>query len=137
MDLDPQFLTHEVRIETRRHHKADGYEADPAHVHSDECFEERTGPCEFNHYVDDAASAQGIIFLCPKCFAANGGPVGTHGVLCWFKDRGVPDEAVPGPARWIATGVGYADLTLAPSILLTGAGCAWHGFVTNGEVTSC
>ena len=21
--------------------------------------------------------------LCPKCFAENGGPVGTHSVICW------------------------------------------------------
>ena len=39
-------------------------------------------------------------------------------------------------------GTGFADLTLngdppgnARSVLLTGDGCAWHGFVTGGEVT--
>lgn len=81
------------------------------------------------------------MFDCPKCTATNGGPVGTHKVLCWFRDRGVPDNEVPGPGRWWAAGTGYGDLTLtAPSssILLPGpGGCLWHGYVTNGEVTSC
>ena len=73
-------------------------------------------------------------------FAANGGEVGTHAVVCWSKSRGVPDKATPGPGRWLMRGTGYADLTLdaepgkSRSVLLLG-GCAWHGFVTNGDVT--
>jgi hypothetical protein len=94
------------------------------------------------------ANAQGIIFLCPKCYAANGGEVGTHSVLVWFRGRGVPDSAEPGatykpgenpdypqgrpPARWEATGTGFADLTTKPSIWLK-SGCGWHGWITNGE----
>jgi len=86
--------------------------------------------------VDDLASAQGIRFLCPVCFAANAGPVGTHCVIAWFKDRGVPDDETPGPGRWIPSGTGYTDLTLTPSIHLSGeGGCGWHGHVTAGEVT--
>lgn len=87
--------------------------------------------------------AQGIRFLCPLCYAANGGPIGTHGVVCWSRSRGVPDDVSPGPGRWALRGTGYDDLTLdgdspagpgtgARSVLLTG-GCAWHGFITNGE----
>lgn len=85
--------------------------------------------------------AQGIIFLCPKCFAANGGPVGTHSVICWSRSRGVPDHETPGPGRWTFAGTSFEDLTLngdppgnARSVLLT-AGCRWHGLITNGEVS--
>jgi hypothetical protein len=41
---------------------------------------------------------------------------------------------MPGPGRWTVSGTGLADLTLAPSIHLSGPGCGWHGFVTAGEV---
>jgi hypothetical protein len=81
------------------------------------------------------AEADGICFLCPKCFAANGGTVGTHAVICWFVGR-VPDSLEPKPGRWNPSGTGLEDLTFIPpgavSVLLT-AGCNWHGFVTNGE----
>lgn len=86
--------------------------------------------------VESLGDAQGLRFLCPKCFAANNGPVGAHGILCWFSHRGVPDGEVPGPGRWAVVGGGIADLTLAPSILLS-TGCEWHGYVTRGRVTTC
>lgn len=83
--------------------------------------------------------ASGISFLCPKCYAANGGSVGTHSVICWSRSRGVPDDQKPGPGRWLLAGTGFHDLTLnadppsgARSIQLHG-GCEWHGFITNGE----
>ena len=79
------------------------------------------------HDVASMDDAQGLYFNCPKC--------GNHGVLVWFRDRGVPADEVPGPARWSVSGAGLNDLTLSPSILLT-SGCGWHGFVVNGEVTS-
>lgn len=92
-------------------------------------------------HVDAIEQAQGITFLCPKCFAANGGTRGTHGVICWSRARGTPDDALPGPGRWKLDGTGYHDLSLnadppatARSVLLTG-GCGWHGYVTAGEVT--
>lgn len=84
--------------------------------------------------VDTFEQAQGVRFLCPACFVANGGPVGTHSILCWFRGRGVPDTETPGPARWAASGTGLEDLTLSPSILLT-SGCRWHGFVRKGAIT--
>jgi hypothetical protein len=105
-ELEPQFLRVEIPLKTRRHE-------------------------------DAFAAAQGIRFRCPKCFRANGGLVGTHQVICWFLGRGVDPAEPPTPGRWVATGSGYADLTLsAPSssIALQG-GCAWHGYVQNGEVT--
>ena len=86
----------------------------------------------------DLANADGIRFLCPKCFTFNGGPVGTHRVWCWFVGR-VPDDRLPVPGRWIPGGTGIDDLTFrgpgAASVLLTG-GCGWHGFVKSGAVTS-
>jgi hypothetical protein len=95
----------------------------------------------FYPFVDSIAEAQGIEFLCPKCFVANGGSVGTHGVICWSRSRGVPNDAEPGPGRWKIEGTGYVDLTLnadppsgARSVQLH-APCNWHGFITNGEVT--
>ncbi len=87
--------------------------------------------------VDTLAEAQGVMFLCPKCWRSNGGPVGTHAVVCWFLDRGVADSETPGPGRWRGLGTSLEDLTLeagSSSILLTG-GCQWHGFIRNGEVT--
>lgn len=92
--------------------------------------------------VETLAEAQGVSFLCPKCFAENGGPRGTHQILCWSRSRGTPEAAQPGPGRWALVGTGLADLTLnadppgtARSVQLTG-GCSWHGFITNGEATT-
>ena len=84
-------------------------------------------------YVDTLEDAQGILFLCPKCFASNGGPVGTHSVICWFKHRGVPDDLEPGPGRWEPSGLGYHDVSLTPSVNLSDpGGCLWHGWVKEG-----
>lgn len=85
------------------------------------------------------ATAQGVLFKCPKCYRENGGPVGTHSIICWSRSAGVPESASPGPGRWKLEGTGYHDLTLGSdpgsrSVLLND-GCKWHGFVTNGEVT--
>lgn len=83
------------------------------------------------------AEAQGVRFLCPLCFTKNGGPRGTHTVICW--SRGAGEDAEPGPGRWSLHGTGIEDLTLhgdpvggARSIQLLG-GCVWHGFVNNGR----
>jgi hypothetical protein len=91
--------------------------------------------------VDHLADAMGVVFLCPKCLAAMGGKRGVHSVICWSSSRGTPAIASPGPGRWKMDGTGLADLTLNAetvggqrSVQLTG-GCAWHGFVTNGDAT--
>lgn len=88
--------------------------------------------------VATIAEAQGVRFLCPKCFAINRGKVGTHSVICWSRSRGTPEDEMPGPGRWKLDGTSIADLTLnadppssARSVQLHG-GCAWHGFITNG-----
>jgi hypothetical protein len=110
--------------------------------------------------VDGIAEADGVMFLCPKCFVHNGGEVGTHRVLCW-RPR-VPQTRDPKPGRWELVGTGFDDLSLvagSSSVLLKsfcarpgcpnwhgwpeggGPPCAdprcagWHGFVKNGEVT--
>jgi hypothetical protein len=88
------------------------------------------------HRRDDAldvASAQGVMFLCPLCFQKNNGPAGTHSILVWFRGRGVPDEASPGPGRWEVSGRDFDDLTVHPSINLEGgSGCHWHGWLQHG-----
>lgn len=101
-------------------------------------YVERDGVASI-HHVETLADAQGVMFLCPACFKANGGPVGTHAVICWSRSRGAPDHASPGPGRWKLEGTGLADLTLqadppstARSVQLT-SGCGWHGFVTGGQ----
>lgn len=86
-------------------------------------------------HVESIIAADGIVFLCPKCFAANGREAhGTHSVVCWTP--GVPHELQPGPGRWAFEGTGYGDLSLvagSSSVALTG-GCEAHFFVRAGEV---
>ena len=84
------------------------------------------------HDVDTLEEAQGIRFLCPKCFAANG-EVGTHCVQVWVEGRGAGAKEEPFPGRWKVSGTSVKDLTLSPSVQLT-SGCGWHGHVINGEV---
>ena len=85
------------------------------------------------------AYAAGIQFLCPICFEKNGGPVGTHTVVCW--DGSVPPVFVPTPGRWDRQGDSFENLTLvgagekSDSVLLTTeGGCKAHFFVRNGEI---
>lgn len=101
-------------------------------------WEPRDGKTYMVH-VATKAEAHGVKFLCPKCYAANGGPRGTHSVICWSRSAGAPEDARPGPGRWKMDGAGLYDLTLnadppetARSVKLNG-GCDWHGFVDNGE----
>jgi hypothetical protein len=82
--------------------------------------------------VEDRASAHGVMFLCPRCYGLNAGPVGTHSVVLWFADAGVPADYRPEP-RWQATGSSIEDLTLSPSVSLE-ASCGWHGWVKDGGI---
>jgi hypothetical protein len=85
----------------------------------------------------EMAEADGIIFLCPKCFQKNGGPVGTHSIICWRPS--VPPSVTPGPGRWEFNGTGLDDLSLvagSSSILLQG-GCEAHFLIQNGEIRDC
>jgi hypothetical protein len=83
--------------------------------------------------TDNIAEADGVSFVCPKCFAAQGRP-GSHSVICWTPK--VPQDVAPMPGRWNLVGTGYGDLSLvagSSSVLLMG-GCNAHFFVRNGEV---
>lgn len=81
----------------------------------------------------DLAHADGVIFMCPRCFVKNEGVIGTERVCVWFSGRAaVPAEALPGPGRWNATGTSFDDLTLTPSVNVDHE--HWHGFITNGEI---
>jgi hypothetical protein len=91
--------------------------------------------------VNTLGDADGLTFLCPRCFKANHKNAGgVHAVICWFEGR-VPDDIRPRPGRWTPGGSTYADLSFVPgphdkphSVLLLGA-CGWHGFIANGNVT--
>jgi len=90
--------------------------------------------------TDTMQGADGVMFLCPKCFQANAGPVGTHVMICWRPH--VPLTFTPQPGRWEFAGTGYGDLTLnappglsARSVQIQG-GCLAHFHITNGEVTN-
>lgn len=85
-------------------------------------------------YVEHLQYAQGLYFICPLCYHNNqADDKGVHSIICWFKDRCVPNDLTPGPGRWVPTGSGITDLTLSPSINLSGPGCGWHGWIQNGQ----
>lgn len=114
IELEPQFIRYETRAER-----------------------------EYLLHVGSLSEAQGIQFLCPVCFAKNGGPIGTHGVEVTFARRGVAahqgsHDRAGAPSRWNVSGADYEDLTTTPSILIDPAlpACAgWHGYITNGEAS--
>src|SRR5882762_3612372 len=86
-------------------------------------------------FVDQIDEADGISFLCPVCFVANSGSVGTHSIMCW--QPRVPQTVYPVPGRWNFSGTGYGDLTLtagSSSIKLDGPGCGAHFSIKNGEI---
>lgn len=88
----------------------------------------------FYRHADGIKDAEGIMFLCPKCFKAKGGSIGVHAIICWSPV--VPEHAQPRPGRWNLVGDGFHNLSLvagSSSVQLHG-GCEWHGFVQNGEV---
>lgn len=135
IDLQAQFLRYEEREDTwtevvRRPYDGEDIATIPT--------KQVTGMWPYYIKVDSIKDAQGVKFLCPLCFRANGGAPGTHRVICWSKTAGAPDKAEPGPGRWRLVGTGLHDLTLdaepgkSRSVLLNG-GCKWHGFVTNGD----
>lgn len=133
-DLEPEFVRYEMRIDTWTRCLGD-----PLTWKSGDPTEEVTGPREYKIRGVAFAEAQGIHFLCPLCFAKNGGPIGTHACDVTFTDRGVPDDLGSQnkegkPVRWTVSGTTFEHLTTTPSILLED-GCGWHGFITNGEVT--
>jgi hypothetical protein len=138
-DLEARFVRYEVRVEKRRRVKPEVIVARSTGPYMDDETTEEEGPVAHIPQAETIAEADGLWFLCPLCFAANGGPVGTHAVLCWFVGR-VPDDVDPKPGRWTPIGTGLHDLTFVPSagrtqsVLLTG-GCEWHGHVVDGSAS--
>lgn len=99
-------------------------------------FVQRISDSSWRHDVA-FADADGVMFLCPVCFRANGGAVGTHQILCW-RPR-VPLTTPPGPGRWEFEGTGLDDLSLvagSSSVRLT-SGCLAHFFVRKGAIEGC
>lgn len=86
--------------------------------------------------VEAYLGSHGVSFLCPKCFRDNGGPVGTHMMVCWFVGM-VPDHITPKPGRWVPSGSGIEDLTFigpgAASVAISG-GCNAHFHVKRGAI---
>lgn len=112
----------------------------------DEWYEGVKSPDGIHRYrkeVQLIAEADCIDFLCPVCFTKNNGPIGTHLVMVSFAGCDIPDgcgsvDSTGKPSRWnIIGGSTFEDLSLNPSILLSGNGCGWHGYITAGEVTCC
>ena len=96
-------------------------------------FLKRTGDLT-HRQIHDIREADGIMFLCPVCYKANNGPIGTHSIICWQPH--VPKDVSPKPGRWAFNGTNYEDLTLvagSSSILLTG-GCNAHFFIRKGNI---
>lgn len=85
-------------------------------------------------WIDDA---DGVWFLCPKCFATNGGAIGTHRVICWRPK--VPQSINPKPGRWEFKGTSIEDLELvagSSSVQVIG-GCEAHFYVRDGAIVDC
>lgn len=85
--------------------------------------------------VDDSKDADGVAFMCPRCWRENGGPCGTHSMLCWFVGR-VPNELSPGPGRWVINpGATIDSLTfIGPDSKSIACGKHWHGFIVDGRI---
>lgn len=124
-ELEPQFVRREERIEQWTRRKDDGSN------------EEVTGPREYYVYVDTPQEADGITFMCPKCFDQNKGSKGTHWVMCWTPK--ISQDVTPKPGRWNLVGTNYEDLSLvagSSSVLITN-GCLAHFLIQKGEITFC
>ena len=136
-DLEPEWITYNTVVEMKR------TITDEALWKSSNCalgITEALGPVHYRHHPLTLAEAQGIIFLCPKCMRDHPDGKGVHSVEVSFRDRGVLDadgtHTKEGlPVRWQVSGTGFHDLTTTPSILLTGAGCGWHGYLQEGNVS--
>lgn len=101
------------------------------------CFIKITSPDGSSFRDTDLIDeADGICFLCPKCFMSNHGPIGTHVIICW-RPR-VSKDISPGPGRWEFEGTGFDDLTLraGSSSVLLNDGCRVHFFITHGGIVS-
>lgn len=88
VDLEAEFLRREIRPCTQ------GPNCSRVSPHTQH---------EYLTPVESIDEADGVMFLCPKCFAANGECVGMHSVICW-RPR-VPPDVDPKPGRYGADGL--------------------------------
>lgn len=138
--LDPEFFKYDIKIEEYSvvdgvwdPDKKDYIIADGRYWHeAGEPTVKKIGPRTYFIRVDTLKEAQLLHFLCPKCYRENNGPVGTHSIHMPFADRGVDHQLEKH--QWNVTGTNFEDLSTNPSYLIVG-GCAWHGYITNGDVT--
>jgi hypothetical protein len=84
------------------------------------------------------ADADGVWFVCPKCWQGDG-----HRVRIGFAGRAAPGtyghNSKGEPVLWNLdpTSTGIDDLALSPSVQIEG-GCNWHGWVgSNGVPRGC
>jgi len=128
--LGATFIRREVRIEPVSVVKAAVFAIRPIGPFNADDFEIVVRPVIYHVHVDNLSEADGVSFLCPKCFPG-------HSVICWFTGK-VPDDAKPSPGRWNPSGTSIDNLTFvgpgAASVELLG-GCLWHGAVVNGDAT--
>jgi len=137
-ELEARFVRLEVRVDTNRRVRPEVWEVNKTGPYVESDFYDWTGPVEYHVHVDAIDEADGVMFLCPKCFDDPPvGPVGTHRVLCWSPKIGQDHD--PKPGRWNLVGTSIDDLTLvagSSSVLIQG-GCQAHFFVRQGRVVPC
>ena len=94
MNTDPKFMCHLSELE-------------PEWLR----YDGATDPVTYRRLMTKV-SANGICFVCPKCWIANGRQrPGVHSIHCWAP--GVPlDVGLVGPGRWELHGTNFEDLTL-------------------------
>jgi hypothetical protein len=132
-NLEPNFICYETKVE--EYEVVDG---DPQTWRERGCPTKKvTGPREYKNFLPSISGAEGIIFLCPKCFIEKNGKVGVHSCEVTFKGQ-VADEVGThnkegNPVRWDVSGDKMENLTINPSILLDG-GCGWHGWIKDGQI---
>jgi hypothetical protein len=80
-------------------------------------------------HVDAIAKADGLHFLCPKCFRDNKGAIGTHVIVCWSPKIAAGMGHGIEPGRWYLRGNSLDDLSL-----VAGSSSGAHFFVTNGAI---
>ena len=128
-ELEPAFFRVERKREMGRFLKPG---IDPLRGNwTDEDFEDREHLAIYLVPVESIAEADGIHFLHPAEFRANGGKTGTCQLQILFRGRAMYDD-MPEP-RWGVSGTGFDDLTIDPSILSKG-NTEWHGWIRNGQV---
>lgn len=124
VELEPELKRVERRPDTWTIRKDDG------------SSEQVSGLRTYYVPVATIAEADGIWFLCPKCFRDHGNSnVGTHWVACW-RPKMPQADYLTGPGRWELVGTDFNNLSLVanPTSVQIEGGCNAHFTVSNGEI---